>query len=522
MQNILPTKRFIKKTYESKRVLVIDDFESMTRTMASILETLEFKAIHRAKDGKEALLKLKTYEIDLVISDWNMPTMNGFELLQYIRENETTAHIPFIMVTGNTDQDDVVTAIMHGVTEYMVKPFSKAMLIDRVHKAFKAPPSKPIKIINDPPIATAANKAPAEPPAQNNILIVDDEPNNLMVLGELLKGEYKIKACRSGEKALEICDKDTPPDLILLDIMMPEMSGLEVCEALKKNPLTEHIPIIFVSALSQTQDVLKGLALGAVDYVTKPVTPEIVAARVKNHMKIVDHRKSLNAQIETLIETTRIRDETDRMLQHDLNNPLTAIMASLPTLEEKAKHCSDEIDLIRESSEMIKKMVSSQSSLNELEEKNYQIQPQTIDANSLIKKLCHGLKSKCEENNIFIRFNVPAAHQYQGDSLLSYTMFSNLINNAIEAAPPGSNVKVSSQLEAEKQNIIFSVHNHGEVPPAIQGKFFEKFVTSGKKGGTGIGTYSARLAAEAQGGNISFKTCSDEGTTIYIEFEQHK
>ncbi|MDN3615970.1 response regulator [Vibrio gallaecicus] len=517
MNSLLLNQEPKEPTYNSKRVLIVDDFESITKTLVTILETLEFKKIHRAKNGREALSVLKDYNVDLIISDWNMPKMDGLELLKTIRRDKDLAHIPFVMVTGNIDQSDVMTAISEGVTGYLVKPFSHTMLINRVHKAFKAPIPQLIEEVNGPAdLSRRVNTAPQ--PAPNSILLVDDEPNNLMVLGELLKGDYKLQACRSGKKALEICGKDTPPDLILLDIMMPEMSGLEVCEILKKNPLTEHIPIIFVSALSQTDDVLKGLALGAVDYITKPVTPEIVKARVKNHIKIVQQRMTMQQQIEAMVENTRIRDDMHRIFRHDLSNPLTAIIANLPVLEEKASHCVDELDMIRESSLMIQKMMSSQQTLMKLEENKGAIQLEPIDAHSLINKLCFGLQAKCEKSNIFIQYSVPPEHQYMGDSLLSYTMFSNLINNAVEAAPSGSSVKISSILDAESNTVRFNIHNLGEIPPSIHSTFFNKFVTNGKVTGTGIGTYSARLAAEAQNGEISFKTSYEEGTTLMIVF----
>ncbi len=517
MNNVLLNPTTAEPTYELKRVLIVDDFDSMTQTMATILESLKFRRIHRAKDGREALVKLKTYSIDLILSDWNMPKMNGLELLKTIRRDEEFAHIPFVMITGNIDQDDVMTSIKHGVTDYLVKPFSRSMLIERVHKAFKAPtPQLIVDKAGSTEITRRIENIPK--PMPQNILLVDDEPNNLMVLGELLKGHYKIQACRTGQKAIELCDKDTPPDLILLDIMMPEMSGLDVCKALKSNPLTEHIPIIFVSALSQTDDVVKGLELGAVDYITKPITPEIVLARVKNHMKLVQQRMEMQIQIETMVENTRLRDEIDRMFQHDLCNPLTAIITSLPALEQKAQNCDEEIDVIRESSMMIQKMVNSQETLMKLEEDKYKVQLKLIDAHSLIKKLCYGMQAKCEKRNIFIHYNVPPSHKYMGDSLLSYTMFSNLINNAVEASPPGNNVKVSSHLDSEEKTVRFTIHNMGEIPPYIHKTFFDKFVTDGKVTGTGIGTYSARLAAEAQGGTIDFTTSYEEGTTLILTF----
>jgi len=118
------------------------------------------------------------------------------------------------------------------------------------------------------------------------ILVVDDMPDNLILMSHLLKGTYRVKVAASGEKALKIASLNPPPDLILLDIMMPLMDGYEVCRQLKRNTNTMNIPVIFLTAMSEMEDELKGLELGAVDYITKPVSPPIVMARVKNYLAL--------------------------------------------------------------------------------------------------------------------------------------------------------------------------------------------------------------------------------------------
>jgi putative two-component system response regulator len=118
------------------------------------------------------------------------------------------------------------------------------------------------------------------------ILVVDDAPSNLTLMSNLLSDDYKVKIANSGEKALKIANSDTPPDLILLDIMMPLLDGYEVCRQLKHNPKTMNIPVIFLTAKSEMEDELTGLALGAVDYITKPISPPIVMARVKNYLEL--------------------------------------------------------------------------------------------------------------------------------------------------------------------------------------------------------------------------------------------
>lgn len=157
---------------------------------------------------------------------------------------------------------------------------------------------------------------------RKTILVVDDAAENLMVLGELLHEEYLIRAASTGQRALEVAISDPKPDLILLDVMMPEMDGYSVLKCLKERPDTRHIPVIFITALSTPADEEKGLQLGAVDYITKPFNPAIVKARVKTQLELKDsrdrlsrHNLNLEAEVEKrLWENALTRDLTTRAL----------------------------------------------------------------------------------------------------------------------------------------------------------------------------------------------------------------
>ncbi len=128
------------------------------------------------------------------------------------------------------------------------------------------------------------------------ILIVDDTPDNISLLNGLLKESYRTKIATSGEKALRITHTDNPPDLVLLDVMMPEMDGYEVCRRLKDDPQTRNIPVIFLTALSQVEDEKRGLELGAVDFITKPISPPIVESRLRTHLALVKSRREIEKQ----------------------------------------------------------------------------------------------------------------------------------------------------------------------------------------------------------------------------------
>lgn len=122
------------------------------------------------------------------------------------------------------------------------------------------------------------------PTGKATILVVDDTPDHLTLVSNLLKNEYRVKIAIDGDIALKIAASDPPPDLILLDVTMPGMDGYEVCRRLKSSPATVHIPVIFLTARLDEADEMKGLALGAIDYITKPINPNILLARVKNHL----------------------------------------------------------------------------------------------------------------------------------------------------------------------------------------------------------------------------------------------
>lgn len=157
------------------------------------------------------------------------------------------------------------------------------------------------------------------------ILVVDDTPDNITLLCSLLGDQYRNKVATNGAKALKIAQSVPHPDLILLDIMMPEIDGYEVCRQLKADPATEHIPVIFLTAKTQEGDETKGFELGAVDYITKPIVPPILMARVHTHLALQDARKFLEKQNEVLEEQVEQRTRQLAALQ----DAIIIAMASL-------------------------------------------------------------------------------------------------------------------------------------------------------------------------------------------------
>ena len=202
-----------------------------------------------------------------------------------------------------------------------------------------APFASPQAALVDKPIAT--------------VLVVDDTPDNLTLMGSLLREHFLVKVANHGEKALKIAQSDTPPDLILLDIMMPEMDGYEVCRRLKAAAATRDIPVIFLTARSDTDDERAGLALGAVDYITKPISPPILLARVNTHLALkatADFLRDKSSYLERevamrTLEVQAIQDVTIMAMtslaetrDNETGNHIRRTQLYVKTLAERLRH----------------------------------------------------------------------------------------------------------------------------------------------------------------------------------------
>ena len=162
------------------------------------------------------------------------------------------------------------------------------------------------------------------------ILIVDDTTKNIQVLGNMLYSKgYNISVATSGKEALESVKAKTP-DLILLDIQMPEMDGFEVCKNLKSNPSTKEIPVIFLTAVTDPEKIVHGFELGAVDYITKPLNPAELFMRVATHIEIKESRTKLE-------ELNATKDKFFKIIAHDLRNPFAGIMGLSEIMENELK-----------------------------------------------------------------------------------------------------------------------------------------------------------------------------------------
>ena len=224
------------------------------------------------------------------------------------------------------------------------------------------------------------------------------------------------------------------------------------------------------------------------------------------------------AQEQALRESVRLREEVERIARHDLKTPLNSIVAAARLLREERAPTEGEaelLDVVERAGYRVLSMVNLSFDIFRMERGEYRFQPQAVDLSKLIERIAADLRIHAVSKGVGLRLPEAGQPIYAwADELLCYSIFANLLKNAIEASPDSTAVTV--KLVENGGGIFLSIHNPGEVPAAVRAHFFEKYSTSGKSGGLGLGTYSARLLARVQEGDISMRTSAEAGTTLEI------
>jgi two-component system, sensor histidine kinase and response regulator len=537
--NSLELAAYLKKS----TFLVVDDFDSMRKVTINQLKQLGAVKIMEAANGAEAMKILARQPITMILSDWNMPVMSGLELLLSIRSDPKLYALPFMMITAEAERDRVMLAIRAGVSELLVKPYTAGRLAERVEKSLNWKPrlNRPM----DPEIALAGSqyrlsegsKAVAATPAtattasvptrpsaapmqeKPTILVVDDTPDNLTLLSGLFKEDYRVRIAHNGDKALSIAQSDTPPDLILLDIMMPGMDGFEVAQQLRAHPTSEHIPVIFVTAMTGEDARLKGMELGAVDFVTKPIDPDALKIRVRNFMRYIELHRQLQADYDAMMAVERLKDDVASITRHDMKAPLAGVIGILQALVGESNLAEEHREMLRLAEETALQaldMINLSNELYKIETGRFELKPQTVQVAAIVRRVAELQRKAFAVKELTLAVAPPRGIKDEaltatGDPMLCYSLFQNLLKNACEAAPQGGTITATV---TRGDTLTIRIENPGVVPASIRETFFEKFATAGKHGGTGIGTYSAKLLTEAQNGSITMETSDEKNETL--------
>lgn len=280
-----------------RKILLVEDNEMNRVFMSKLLETMGFYCDF-AVNGQEAVQACKDKEYDIIFMDCQMPVMDGYTATREIRKLEgKDNHKIIVAMTAYAMKGDAEKCKAAGMDEYLSKPidFGKVMMIFEKYFEDKEEEITSSEISANADMYYEETIKDFLPNFEDSnekakILIVDDEPMNLNLLERILREDYHIFRAGSGQEAIDIVLENKSLDMILLDIMMPEMNGYEVCKKLKEMPETKDIPVIFLTALLDEKNEEKALLMGGADYITKPFSIPVVKGRIKNHLGLKKYR----------------------------------------------------------------------------------------------------------------------------------------------------------------------------------------------------------------------------------------
>jgi signal transduction histidine kinase len=378
-------------------------------------------------------------------------------------------------------------------------------------------------------------------------LVVDDVVQNIEVLGIMLREHHiKVIGATSAPQALRILET-TEPDVILLDIQMPEMDGFTACQLIKENPATRHIPVIFLTARTDTADMLRGFSLGAVDFVNKPFQAAELVARVRAHVElkqlrdaVVQQNKQLqtvNNELHTANERLRTLDQEKNeflgIVAHDLRNPLSGIILAADMMEQLQDKMSEEqkqkkLQGIRTSSLYMREIVSHLLDINLIESGQLSLSPIVFNMIPKVEEIVQSYQERAEAKNIRIVFDALSekAMAY-ADAVKTSEVIENIISNAIKYSPPEKTVWVSvkSVLNGDAAPKAVSVGIRDEGPGFTESdkqRLFGKFARlsarpTGGEHSTGLGLSIVKRLVEAMHGQVWCESEHGKGALFMVE-----
>ncbi len=370
------------------------------------------------------------------------------------------------------------------------------------------------------------------------ILIVDDTPENIDVLNGLLS-DFKRKIAIDGERALKIAFSDTPPDLILLDIMMPGMDGYEVCKRLRENDATKDIPVIFLTAKSTREDIIKGFESGGQDYVTKPFDHHELLQRVKTHLELKSQRETLQKMNEILDQkvkertkeleesNTKLSDALEQLkgldhaktnflkiISHEVRTPINGIMGSTYFLEEivEDEEMTEFIEMLKVSVERLNRLSNMALEITEMETVAELRATDTIDLAEIVSNAIE------QENNDNFTFDTQLnSAPFNGESDRILKAVSELINNAIKFSK-GDTIEVTTDID-EKYAKVRITNNSDDIDERKIEELFKPFGLSGDHtdNHTGLGLTYANAVAALHNGKLEIENGNGK-TSVTLKF----
>ncbi len=289
----------ISLAMDRSRILIVDDVNENLHALMNVLRN--HYAIQAATSGEKALeLAQRQPRPDLILLDIKMPGMDGYAVMKVLKSNPLTNDIPVIFVTALSEATDAEVGLALGACDYIAKPIQPELLLLRVKTHLEL---RRYRQLEEELGASRRGEHAGLP----SLLVVDDVPENIHGLLAALHDEYRVVVANNGARAVELVQGPTPPDLVLLDIVMPNMDGYEVCRRIKAMPEGKPIPVIFVTVVEATQSKVAGFDVGAADYITKPFDIDEVRARIRTHLELSRLQRHLGQQV---VQRTQLLEDS--------------------------------------------------------------------------------------------------------------------------------------------------------------------------------------------------------------------
>ena len=363
------------------------------------------------------------------------------------------------------------------------------------------------------------------------ILVVDDVVDNVKLLTNLLSSKgYSVLKAYSGSEALSVLEKEQP-DLILLDVMMPEMSGYEVCQKIRNNPATTLLPVIMVTALDPRTERMKGIEAGADDFISKPINMAELLARVCSLLRIRMLHEKVRAQAEELAEVIAALGDIGHdaknllmpvvlgasLLQNELNELFPLLPASHAEKTAASRElCNDVFAMLRDAAHRLQDRVAEIANCAKGIKSAPNLRPCSM--HTVVASVLQTLNVLADEKKISLRTeDLDTLPTIIGDASRLYHAFYNLVNNAIPEVPAGGSITVRGRSNPEASTICVSVIDTGRGMPAeVCERLFGPQAISRKAGGTGLGTKIVKDVVRAHNGEISVESEEGKGTSFHI------
>lgn len=348
------------------------------------------------------------------------------------------------------------------------------------------------------------------------ILVIDDEADNFDVIETLLDGEdYQLYYANSGQQALERLDS-YQPDVILLDVMMPDLDGIEVCKRIKAQAQWQNVPIIMVTALSTKEDLARCLAIGADDFISKPVNRTELRARINSMLRI-------KKQYDKLQNVFQLREDMVNMIVHDLRNPVTSIILAAEVMQlpniSPAK-LQQKIEQIILSGQQLQSNINGLLLLAKLESGKMQLNYTEVDLRCICQSVLADIEAIASQKNLTLVGELPPiGSTINLDCTVFRRILDNLISNAIKFSPSNSQIILRVEYSPPSHAKIQVIDMGKGVSPSLKETIFKKYEIGTKFpeiSQTGLGLAFCKMAIEAHQGTISVEDNHPRGSIFTI------